>query len=485
MFKPIMSRGLLLLVGYMLSCGALLGQEQAGLRLGNYAGVNGLMLNPATAHSFTYNWDINVVGGGLFFENTFGYLERASLLGLAANRNGTVSPTEQLDPENYDPDADFHYDFFDDNQKKSFYANTFMTGPSGFYRKGEHSFGLLTNVRATTSGQRLPPSLGYYRFKDQVTEEAFRIAPFHVGGLAWAELGVHYGYKMDDGRTNRPAFGVNLKVIKPLEAAYLSNNEQISLTKAATLDTLFFQGVDAEFGLTNNVTYDPSTNSVDYERNRVRGLGLAVDLGVEHVTKQPNGRELKLGASMVDFGRVGIKNGQYHELKTNTDFDIPLEDFETVTTEEEALALLSAQVLENTEASLVSNQFSLWLPAGLSLQADVEVFDNFYVNAMTVRRLSFLKKGVQRSNVIAVTPRYSLSWIEASLPIVLYNDKDLRIGGALRIGPLVMGTDHLFSVFVPNQFTGSDFYVALRVYPFWKGDGKNGGGRGKVKCYSF
>ena len=91
-------------------------------------------------------------------------------------------------------------------------------------------------------------------------------------------------------------------------------------------------------------------------------------------------------------------------------------------------------------------------------------------------------------------PRFEHRWFGASLPVVIYNYEKFRLGVAVRLAYLTIGTDHLVSLFKSNEFTGTSFYVALKFNPFninWERSGggsgnRNIGGRGKAMgCYQF
>ena len=60
--------------------------------------------------------------------------------------------------------------------------------------------------------------------------------------------------------------------------------------------------------------------------------------------------------------------------------------------------------------------------------------------------------------------RYETSFFEFGLPATLYNDKDLRLGAWVRIGPIVLGSDNIAPIFIEqNQLSGADIYFAIRI----------------------
>jgi len=459
---------------------AISAQEQTGLRLGNYSGVHGLLLNPASGLAGQLNWSVNLVAGGLFIENNFGYIDKASVSALLKS-DYDIAPAESVDPENFNPEASFYADFYRSKRKKSVHLNTFVTGPSVFARVGQHSFGFFVNTRATTSANRIPANLNYYEVYEQPFGEEIALNKIKVGALAWTELGLHYGHQVETGN-GKLALAGNLKLIKPLEGAYYENKDDFLVTLVND-DSIQFSGMDMEYAFSNGITYDGTTAKYNGSKG---GFGASMDLGAIYEVEMNSGYPLQLGISVVDIGKVKLP-GQQHQITALETVGLSLSEYESVTSEDELTALVSNDFLNNIDASQVDNSFSMWLPGGIALSADAGISKHFFVNASLVRRIGTFQPGVERSNIVSLTPRYEMKWVEVALPVTLYNDKDFRFGASLRLGPLTIGSDHLGSWFGPARLSGTDIYMALRVYPFWnKSDGKaKFGSNGKVKCYKW
>src|ERR1041385_6152393 len=79
-----------LLCGFVFAVIAMQGfsQEQLGLRLGNYSGINGTLFNPAFNVNSPLRWDINLIPGGAFVENNYVFIKDASVLKIIKNKNG-------------------------------------------------------------------------------------------------------------------------------------------------------------------------------------------------------------------------------------------------------------------------------------------------------------------------------------------------------------------------------------------------------------
>jgi hypothetical protein len=70
----------------MLSC-ALFAQEQWGLRLSSYGGINSTLINPAYHSSTPFSWDVNLVEGAAHFTNNYAYLQQTNLRTILQNRD--------------------------------------------------------------------------------------------------------------------------------------------------------------------------------------------------------------------------------------------------------------------------------------------------------------------------------------------------------------------------------------------------------------
>jgi hypothetical protein len=69
---------------------------------------------------------------------------------------------------------------------------------------------------------------------------------------------------------------------------------------------------------------------------------------------------------------------------------------------------------------------------------------------------------VRRPAQIAVTPRYETDWFEAMLPLSLYEYRLPRIGAAVRLGFLTIGTERLGTLFGVADINGMDVYASVK-----------------------
>ncbi len=467
-------------------------QEQLGLRLENYAGVSSLSLNPAGNLSNPLAWDVNLVGAGFFFENNYAYLQQTNLPELWRRRNDAEFILAK-DIEGQPPANAFIADFYDDGRKRYAALSSIVMGPSVVVKiQDKHSFGIFTNFRSVESTKNIPNPYSYYRYDERPLGEEFSVAPFEGAFLSWSEIGLNYALKIPTSN-GAIGFGANLRFLRGHEAAFLESQTGFGHVRLSK-DAFSVSHADTRIGYTNS-----SLDGEDFNLEK-NGSGVALDLGVLLLAQvDEDGYKFRLGASLLDLGYLKFnKNARLHHIQSDSLIQINASNYEDYAADEHEnfMRQLSFEALGDSLASFENDAFTMALPAALSLQADYAFTPNFFLNALLVQEIPTVAIAPRRGNLLALTPRFEHRWFSASLPVSVYNWKKMHVGLAARLGWLVVGSDNIASIFGRQDFTGTDFYIALKVNPFnlnlnlgGGGNGGNGkrrfGGKGKVKCYDF
>lgn len=475
------------------TCHSVFSQEQLGIRLDNYSGINATVLNPAASASCPFTWDINLVEGAQFISNNYVYLTPVRLNDLLHDpENMEFAFGPDYDPEKPLPQGTMMVDFFTNNRPK--YANimTSIMGPSFYVRLNEqHTLGLLTRARFLGSANTVTSNLAYYQYDGRPFFQDFTVNPFHMGMMAWSEVALNYSYTMplDNGNLS---IGATAKWLQGYEAIYLHNATAFTMSKLPG-DSLAGSPIDFSFGFTDGNLYaDP----VKPQRN---GNGWGLDLGVVFTQGDESGYNWKFSAALLDIGLISFKrHAQQHHVLTNTSVEIDTKGYNQFDGKEDlegAIQLFSDQLLLDSAASLQGSQFGMWLPSALSVQADRRLLPSIYLNAALVQGFPLGKAVVQRGSLLALTPRYETRWWGASLPVSFYNWQHLRVGLALRLAFFTIGTDHLGSIVQQKDFYGTDVYFAIKINPFqftpkedhWKPRKTHSHHRRgpSVRCYEF
>ena len=472
------------------SCRQSVAQEQLGLRLENFSGINAVFLNPAATVSVPFKWDINIVSAGFFFENNYAVVRDASVFALSAQRdNLDMRFAGDVDSETNLPPAAFVFDYFNDNKERFISSVTTLHGPSVMAKFGGHTVGAFYNFRNAFGAANIPDNLSYYIYDRRDFFDTFPVTPFDAHFMLWDEIGINYAYAFE---TNAGflSIGTNLKYLRGKEAGYFENINTIDLTKTGE-DSIAAQVALLDYGLTT------ASLSQESFANETTGTGFGIDLGVTATFGgyKDEGYDLKLGIALLDFGLINFtQNTQAHRADITSFTEITTETFDGITEIEDYQDFLnrfSQEAVGSPGGTLLDNKFKMALPTGISVQADYSFNENIYLNFTAIQNTRFRLPGVLRNNVVALTPRYERRWYAFQMPLVLRNHRSFRVGLAGRIAFLTLGTDNIGSLVGRySDFTGTDFYLGLKFNPFRVGasDRYSGPGRKrldnkKVKCY--
>src|SRR5882757_5678696 len=91
---------------YMQGCLYLHAQQNLGIQNSNYAGIQGSLLNPSSIADSKLKWDVNIISGGVFFNNNFLYVSKKNVnfLGFSQLINGALD-LSGLYQTRYDPSS--------------------------------------------------------------------------------------------------------------------------------------------------------------------------------------------------------------------------------------------------------------------------------------------------------------------------------------------------------------------------------------------
>ncbi len=472
---------------FILNITQLLSQEQLGLRLDNFSGVNGILLNPAANLTSPFRFDINLVSADIFVDNNYGHIRNTHLFHFIKNSQ---------DPDNlisavYVPndirteDSWLLLDYFDNEKLKYASASLHLMGPSFSIKLNNgYSFSFISALRAAASSHRVPSNTGFYHIDRTPFEEAIDIAPINAAGMVWSEFGINFApaFFTYNGKLS---FGITAKYLTGYEGAFVETPRTLQITQFPG-DSILLENALVNFGFT-----DSNTNTDIDPAVRKNGRGFGFDVGaVMTIEGNGDGYIWRLGASILDIGQINFsKNAQLHQINQPVDTllgILPIDDYDGFADLSDYVSLLSSQTLGNPLASRTGNRFSIGLPTALSLQADYQFYPDFYLNATLVQRLKFNAQTIGRDNIFAITPRYSSRWISGSLSLLLRNYQQLRTGFSVRLAWFIIGSDNLGSWIGKSTFTGTDIFFGIKINPFRTGpwNFSSGGGKG-AKCYDF
>jgi len=462
-------------------------QEQIGLRLGRYAGVSGLILNPSDAPFSAYPWELNLLEISHYSQTNYAFISNTSIPDLIRNGDQVIVETD-LDPDNPPGPNDRVLYFNDTPRKYALSTLTTVMGPSVMFNiRDQHGIGVFVRARAGMSNFRLPNVFGYENFENLNIGEPVDVSKFSLAGMSWMEIGVNYAHRIQTD-IGSIGFGGSVKFLRGYESFFVRSAQDLTFQRNLN-DTLQFAQADLTFGFTRG-NENADTDGFSLQQT---GSGVGIDLGFTYTIDgvEEGVPALKIGVSVLDIGSIQFDRfSEQHRLSVEDGFDISTRDFESVTEVDEAILTLNEEVYDATNVSLEASSYRIWLPAALSIQADAYVMPNVFVGSALVQRIPMgTTPMIQRPNLFVVAPRYETRWFALAFPVNVYNWQDFRLGTSVRLGFLTIGSEDLGSFVGRGDVNGTDFYLALKVNPFKMGfsnRGRSWGSRGKgAKCYTF
>ncbi len=452
-------------------------QEMLGLRSSNYAGLQGLGINPSSMIDSRLKWDINMVTVGLSFENDYLFIPKKNLKFF-----GIGKIVDQVEKKAYLDD----FDRTDNN----LYLSTAIMGPSLMFPvTRRHSFALTNQLRTAISCNGLSPEAAKYAYEDFGFDPLHFINTFSlydVSGaefnmMAWEEYALSYATLIHESPKAALKGGLSLKLLQGIGAGFVEDvrgdfnvlNDQ----------DMLFSPLSLNYGRTNYNTFQNINGFADL----INGYGFAWDLGFTYewrrdpsltyyemdgekqVDMEKNKYDVKLGISALDIGSILYnRNANTFNLTSDSAF-YPRWDVDEFASNWDFDQSMSEIFYGDRNASLRSNHFRMRLPGAISIQADFRLNDKFYINTTVIQSLRNKVRGVDRTSMYSITPRFETMWFEVATPIsfIDYEAKTIRAGLALYLGAFWIGSDKIGSLFGLSDMYGADIYASLKYSIPW------------------
>ena len=446
-------------------------QEMLGLTMGNYKGITGVMINPASMTTNKVYLDINLATANVFLRNNFAYLPKEDFVIWDLLDKNYQFPTYGEEEKNVL--------YYNNSKAKQITQNTRILGPSAMIQIGDHAFGITTGVRVFTSGNNIPwnvAEFGYWGLDyGPLHNIDFDEKNIDFGSNSWMEVGLSYAYDVWKYYDQQLTVGLSVKKLWGYAGAYVYSDKLNYLVPNDT--TIDIKEMNASLGFSGPINYDNSeflNTSPTF-----RGSGVGMDIGVVYVKRRQvelnkwNGERLcaqnivdydyKIGVSIVDIGRVKFKeNAQEHQFDEES---IYWEDVDTLqfNNANSFLHELSNTFYGNPNASYVGDNIKIGLPTALSIQADFNLRNNIYVAGFFIHPLRLNKSTLRRTPQLAIIPRYETKYFELSVPISLYDYNYPRVGIAARFYFITIGTERLGTYLGLSDMNGMDIYASIKI----------------------
>ena len=483
-----MKKNLLVLALITLFFPRLFAQERFGMCSGMYAGISSEYINPSLLAATPFRWDLNLVTAQVYFNNNFLYLNSnlPNYYSSSNSGNGNIMVDNDYNRSKgiIDP---FKLEASTGNSfKKTVNLNLFVMGPSLMINVKKWTFALSTDFRFAMS------EVGFNSDAARLLYEGLTYTPLQnktidatnirINGMAWYEIGLTAARVIKKVGDNLIKGGITIRHLSAYTGFFVNAKDmKVYVPNGTDLD---IQNLNLNYGYAPDQSqYMNSKDSVTSSGGftQIRGGGLSTDLGITIERKKlakdyqcPNfcNKKLelqyqwKLGLSLIDIGYVHFNNhAETYQLPNNSAYYWA--DFNKLQIHHGVAGVdttLSSNFLNSPNPNIHSTDFTMLTPWAASIQFDYNIGYNFYANATLVQRIPhFGLPGVDRADVLAITPRYEIRRIGVALPIVMYDYYMPSIGFAVRVDNfLTVGTDKIGSL-IGNRTTGADFYFSIKI----------------------
>jgi hypothetical protein len=431
------------------------------------AGSLGIANNPASMVNTPFAWDIDL----------FSFQVKASTNAITVHKYSLLSSP-----------ANSEYAF--NSGYKSRFANVnfnvnLLNSRFALSRKKAIAIGI--NLRGYAQAKTGP-----YNFIDTLnsTRQFFNlnnsntVLSGNTTGSSWIEVFAAYGQTIWESNTGRINAGITVKVSRGVSGAHVSlQNGRVVPVVQGNQSAYLLTSAEAKYGYSSNYdTWQKEKNTNANLRDFLSHTegGASFDLGVEYLVKPQYMATIeddedeayydydwKIGISLLDIGLNQFKYGTnsraasgFRPGVTDRDLDEKFVDIENLKGFNDSLATIANSINQ------VSGKFTVLNPTRLVLNVDRYLFDAFYVNGdLSVNLTSLMKKrlAVTELNLLTITPRWETKRWGFYLPISYNTEGKFWIGGAFKLGPLLLGVHNWANVFAKNKIQNGGGYLALVI----------------------
>ncbi|MFI5164588.1 MAG: DUF5723 family protein, partial [Bacteroidia bacterium] len=440
----------------------------------DYAGVNGIDLNPACIVNSPRKWDVSVIGLNVEAANNFlGFQKRA-----LDHSGGTTSG-------NYPAfnDQNFATDYLTQRsgiRSVSVFAAANISLPSFMFTRKKHkdAFAFTCRTRAYVNVDGIDPTLANIFLTGGANSSLYNqnlaSAKVSVQAMVWNEYGITYGKTIEETSNERLNVAGRIKLLQGLDAVSIYiKNVNYKLDKK---DSVVLVSALVDYGHSSNLDNQPPV-SLGFGGKPSVGL----DIGATYefhpltdvhsrlkseskTTPMQHKYRYKIGFSIQDIGWI-----TYLKSSNARDFTVPLNNPPNVnslgTSGSHPLASLDDSLKKQFSMTGSDTKFRMILPAVASLQGDYYAGRNIFVNSTVNFAPQFANSPskIHEITMFSIAPRWDWKWIGTYFPVSYDKYSHLRAGFSLRLGPLIIGTANLLPLITKKDIYGFDFHFLLKV----------------------
>jgi hypothetical protein len=428
-------------------------QYQLGAALGNYAGTDAIILNPARGATQWPYADVRMLGADMYAWNDLASvtLRDRSLAGEVRNGFkggvlGDVAARELLSPR---------------DKKATVQVGMSGPGASMVLGRGALAFGIRSRAMVGISDVADPLGRHIYHglgFAEQRSVQLDLAGPRMISA-AWTEASLSYAHLVMARDFNLLSFGATLRYMAGHAAAVMNLNElSYTSTDASGLEV---HGISGSYGVAMPDPFAGSGVGGDigmvYERTVDEADGYMPHRSGRGCT--PLAYQYRIGLSLLDLGGMhfaGAKAGAFDQGA------LSLANYNRTGVNDMA----DLDSLLGTVAGHRSHT-GMWVgaPTAFAVQYDQRLAHQVYVAFAGVQQLSFPDgTRLRAANVMAFVPRLETRYVELAMPVSV-REYDLRrpgVGASLRLNGITIGSDDLLPLFGRRDIRSVDVHFRVK-----------------------
>jgi hypothetical protein len=292
-----------------------------------------------------------------------------------------------------------------------------------------------------------------------------------INATTWGEVGFSVAHKIFENDKHLVNGGLTLKLLFPGSYANIgTGNFNGTITDIGSGDLILTNAnANMNIAYTGNLA-NSFTNANDYTKSVFGTLkGMATDIGFDYQLKGTGkSYKLKVGAAIKNMGSMTFKGddnvSRNYELKVDNitkPTGLNLNVFENV----ESIKDIEKVLLDSGVLKLEDGQkdFKVKLPTVLNLYADVKIVPKVNLTLFLQQKMNANGGNDQiiSQNIFSVTPRVSLGFFEAYIP-VSFNEISGTTGGfGFRLGGFFLGSNSVLTA-LTSDGKQVDFYTGFR-----------------------
>ncbi len=440
-------------------------QSFPGYHATSYAGVYGTLYNPANILDHRVRADVNLAGLYAGLENNV----------ISLNAGNASEPATFSNPISRVGRGGMQLD---------------ALGPGFMLRlSDQQALAVTTRFRFSANADRLDNNLLNIALQDDATRWNGSTIAIKGGSLqahSWNELAFTYSRQIGVSDFGVWKAALSVKLLGGQGGAYLMSDHlsfvyNDSMRSDSVLHLKYGGALQSAGNI--NVNYSAFMDDWDngYQYHFFRQPGLGADIGVTYEYRNEmqvyeakyNEATLnykwKAGVSLTDIGSIRYRSSPN---SYNTHLGGQSYVFEDLKPPPDSTTLVSISNFYKRKfpGTPSDTYFTMMLPTTLHLMFDYSL--NKWLSAEAHVQLPVITSqpayyiGTHTLSTISVTPRAELPWAGLYVPLSYQLAGGFRVGTALRLGPVVIGSGSIISTGLLRKTRSADAYMIVRV-PFF------------------